>query len=244
MLTLTLTPNPCNPIPHQKERIVKAGGRVFAVKYNDGMDGPQRVWLGNMDMPGLAMSRSLGDTVAHTAGVTSHPDTHIYGLDMPCRDQKTPGSTHSSEAAASSPPAAAAATDTVATMPPPPGMEDRHGDALPLPENPGGGQGDGGGGEEVQRVRGEGVILLLATDGLWEFLTSQQCVDIAASCAEPRLAVEHLIKVANEKWMQEEKVSDRKHFHAEKRERERERERESEREQLALQRTYNGCFCC
>lgn len=30
---------------------------MFSVEYSDGVDGPPRVWLGNMDMPGLAMSR-------------------------------------------------------------------------------------------------------------------------------------------------------------------------------------------
>ncbi len=39
-------------------------------RYEDGIDGPARVWLGHMDIPGLAMSRSLGDTVAHTAGAS------------------------------------------------------------------------------------------------------------------------------------------------------------------------------
>jgi hypothetical protein len=43
--------------PAEKERIIAAGGRVFAVEYDDGIDGPPRVWLGHMDVPGLAMSR-------------------------------------------------------------------------------------------------------------------------------------------------------------------------------------------
>lgn len=43
--------------PKEKERIIAAGGRVFAVEYDDGIDGPPRVWLGHMDVPGLAMSR-------------------------------------------------------------------------------------------------------------------------------------------------------------------------------------------
>ena len=54
-------------LPAEKARIEAKGGRVFAVEYDDGVDGPMRVWLGNMDVPGLAMSRSLGDVVAHTA---------------------------------------------------------------------------------------------------------------------------------------------------------------------------------
>lgn len=33
-----------------------------------------------MDIPGLAMSRSVGDTVAHTAGVISDPEMHVVEL--------------------------------------------------------------------------------------------------------------------------------------------------------------------
>jgi serine/threonine protein phosphatase PrpC len=54
---------------------------VFAVEYDDGLEGPPRVWLGHMDVPGLAMSRSLGDSVAHTAGVSSTPDFFERELD-------------------------------------------------------------------------------------------------------------------------------------------------------------------
>ena len=43
--------------PAEKKRILQCGGRVFAVEYDDGIDGPMRVWLGHMDVPGLAMSR-------------------------------------------------------------------------------------------------------------------------------------------------------------------------------------------
>ena len=60
--------------PKEKERILASGGRVFAVEYNDGIDGPPRVWLGHMHVSDLAMSRSFGDAVAHTAGVISDPE--------------------------------------------------------------------------------------------------------------------------------------------------------------------------
>lgn len=60
--------------PAEQKRIEQAGGRVFAVTYEDGIDGPARVWLAKIDIPGLAMSRSLGDTVAHSVGVSSIPD--------------------------------------------------------------------------------------------------------------------------------------------------------------------------
>lgn len=65
----------------EKERIINAGGRVFAVQYDDGIDGPPRVWLQNFDIPGLAMSRSLGDAIAHTAGVSSTPEIHEYDIE-------------------------------------------------------------------------------------------------------------------------------------------------------------------
>ena len=44
------------------------------------MDGPARVWLAHADIPGLAMARSLGDKVAHSAGVSSEPE--IFELQL------------------------------------------------------------------------------------------------------------------------------------------------------------------
>jgi len=35
--------------------------------------GPMRVWLKNENMPGLAMSRSIGDKVAASVGVSHEP---------------------------------------------------------------------------------------------------------------------------------------------------------------------------
>ncbi len=35
--------------------------------------GPERVWLKDIDVPGLAMSRSFGDAVASTVGVIVIP---------------------------------------------------------------------------------------------------------------------------------------------------------------------------
>ena len=61
-------------LPEEKARIENAGGRVFSMEYEDGYDGPVRVWLADQDIPGLAMSRSLCDTVAHSVGVISTPE--------------------------------------------------------------------------------------------------------------------------------------------------------------------------
>lgn len=40
----------------------------------------QRVWLKNHEFPGLAMSRSLGDKLAHTVGVIPEPDFQCVSL--------------------------------------------------------------------------------------------------------------------------------------------------------------------
>lgn len=123
--------------PEEKERILAAGGRVFAVEYEDGIDGPPRVWLGHMDVPGLAMSRSLGDSVAHTAGVSSLPEFTERELD--------PG------------------TDK---------------------------------------------CVVVATDGLWEFVSNQETIDMVMKVNTPAASVEELVKEARSRWMAEEQVID------------------------------------
>lgn len=123
--------------PKEKERILACGGRVFAVEYDDGVDGPPRVWLGHMDIPGLAMSRSLGDVVAHSAGVTSEPEFTEFDL------------------------------------------------------NP-----------ETDR------FLVVATDGLWEFVDNQETVDMVEAQATAADAVDVLVTEAATRWMHEEQVID------------------------------------
>jgi len=42
--------------------------------------GPARVWLQEVDVPGLAMSRSLGDYVAQSVGVSPEPEFNVYDI--------------------------------------------------------------------------------------------------------------------------------------------------------------------
>jgi serine/threonine protein phosphatase PrpC len=83
--TLRLVPAPVTvdhkpTLPTETRRILLAGGRVHAIRYADGVEGPVRVWCRDDDVPGLAMSRSLGDTVGKRAGVSSTPDVYTYTL--------------------------------------------------------------------------------------------------------------------------------------------------------------------
>jgi len=66
----------------EKKRSLAAGGRVEPLPGPPDEDcGPPRVWLKEVDVPGLAMSRSLGDDVAHTVGVSNLPEVISYKLD-------------------------------------------------------------------------------------------------------------------------------------------------------------------
>ena len=72
VLQLTVDHKP--ELPDEKRRIESSGGRV------DMVHGCGRIYLAHEDVPGLAMSRSLGDYVAHSAGVSSTPDIWDYDL--------------------------------------------------------------------------------------------------------------------------------------------------------------------
>mmetsp|Transcript_26861 Transcript_26861/g.23718 ORF Transcript_26861/g.23718 Transcript_26861/m.23718 type:complete len:82 (+) Transcript_26861:176-421(+) len=62
-------------LPLEEERIIRCGGRVEPYIDQAGrMKGPPRVWHKNHDMPGLAMSRSMGDSSAAQVGVLSIPE--------------------------------------------------------------------------------------------------------------------------------------------------------------------------
>lgn len=67
--------------PAEMHRILKHGGRVEAFKdYNGDPLGPARVWLKHENIPGLAMSRSIGDKIATQVGVTSEPEILEFQL--------------------------------------------------------------------------------------------------------------------------------------------------------------------
>ena len=64
-------------IPEEKMRIERSGGRVDKIY---GL-GPFRVWFKNEDFPGLAMSRSIGDRLAHRVGVSDIPEIKEFNID-------------------------------------------------------------------------------------------------------------------------------------------------------------------
>ncbi|KAF8071239.1 protein phosphatase [Scenedesmus sp. PABB004] len=57
----------------EAQRVVAAGGRIASFMCGDEPLGPPRVWLRDVNVPGLCMTRSFGDYVAATVGVIDTP---------------------------------------------------------------------------------------------------------------------------------------------------------------------------
>ena len=119
--------------PPEKARIIATNGRVAKLVDEAGESvGPYRVWLRYAWIPGLAMSRALGDVLAHRVGVSSEPDVTTHELSP----------------------------------------NDR--------------------------------FIILASDGVWEFITSEEAVEMVASCNSPEEASKLLVEEAHKRWMVEE----------------------------------------
>lgn len=63
--------------PDERRRILSHGGEVVRI---DG-DVPQRVFARGQEVPGLAMSRAIGDLVAHAVGVIHQPGVRRFALE-------------------------------------------------------------------------------------------------------------------------------------------------------------------
>ena len=69
--------------PDESKRIVNSGGRVKKCydEEHKRFIGPDRVWMKNKEEPGLAMTRSLGDKIAHNIGVSDEPEFKTFTYD-------------------------------------------------------------------------------------------------------------------------------------------------------------------
>ena len=63
----------------EAKRIIANNGRIDSYRDQHGNPlGPLRVWLKSEDVPGLAMTRSFGDGVAHSVGCNAEPEMSEY----------------------------------------------------------------------------------------------------------------------------------------------------------------------
>ena len=67
---------------NERKRILSKNGRIEQMKDEDGIPyGPLRVWLMNENLPGLAMTRSIGDMFGASIGITWRPSMVIKKLE-------------------------------------------------------------------------------------------------------------------------------------------------------------------
>ena len=69
--------------PDENKRIISNNGRIKKC-YDQELKkylGPDRVWLKNKEEPGLAMTRSIGDRIAHSVGVSDEPEFKNFTYD-------------------------------------------------------------------------------------------------------------------------------------------------------------------
>jgi serine/threonine protein phosphatase PrpC len=75
----------------ERERIKRAGGLIMTIGQRDGLEpvhenwessNPPRIWSSNRydKFPGCGFTRSIGDEIAHTLGVTARPELFTYPL--------------------------------------------------------------------------------------------------------------------------------------------------------------------
>lgn len=137
--------------PHRQDeynRVRSCGARIMSQEQLDGSrewhddwqmdldelaesdDDPPRIWLPNDSMPGCGFTRSLGDRVAKSIGVSALPEL----------------------------------------------LE--------------------------KQLSDEDEYLVLCSDGVFEFISNQMCMDIVAACGEPLAACHALIQEAYKLWLQ------------------------------------------
>ena len=123
----------------EAKRIYENNGRIQPFTEDGEFVGPQRVWIKEEEVPGLAMTRSFGDRVAATVGVMSEPEIKEFDFD----------------------------------------------------END--------------------KFMIIASDGIWEFISSQECVDIIQKYYENndlKGCCDYLYQESSKRWLKEEEVID------------------------------------
>ena len=123
----------------EAKRILENDGRIQPFTEEGEFVGPERVWIKEEEVPGLAMTRSFGDRVAATVGVMSEPEIKEFLFD----------------------------------------------------------EGD--------------KFMIIASDGIWEFISSQECVEIIDKFYEKgdlKGCCEFLYEESSKRWLKEEEVID------------------------------------
>eukprot|EP00887_Chlorella_sp_A99_P002157 scaffold21.g2157.t1 len=161
--------------PDERDRILAAGGRVdrTATDHKGNAVGPYRVFLPNQWAPGLALSRAFGDYCVTGVGVVPTPD--ITTLEFSA--------------------AAAAAASTAAALAA--GCPPSELDGAEVVGAAASGSWDDG---SAGAAAGDRHVLIVASDGLWEWVSNATAVRIASSFEKAEDAAHALVEAAQKHW--------------------------------------------
>ena len=123
----------------EAQRIIANNGRIKPFIEDGKFIGPERIWLKDKEVPGLSMTRSFGDKVAATVGITSEPEIKEFTFE----------------------------------------------------------EGD--------------KFMIIASDGIWEFISSQECINIIKKFYDKndlKGCCEYLYQESSKRWLKEEEVID------------------------------------
>ena len=123
----------------ERQRIIENDGRIQPFFEDGEFVGPERIWIKEEEVPGLAMTRSFGDRVAATVGVISEPEI------------------------------------------------------------------------KEEKFEENDKFMIIASDGIWEFISSQECVDIISNFYEKndiKGCCQYLYEESSKRWIKEEEVID------------------------------------
>lgn len=196
--------------PDERSRIVGAGGRVdrSATDHNGNAIGPFRVFLPNSWIPGLALSRAFGDFMVSGVGIVHYPDVTTLQF-------KAAAAAAASTTAALSTSAAAADgcsgpngvnSVAIATLVPADAAEEEPSfsaaaaaEAAAVSAELASSLGTGSWDDPVAPGGGRHV-LIVASDGLWEWLPNAAAVRIASSFERAEDAAHALVEAAQKHW--------------------------------------------
>ena len=193
-------------LPGEHERIVASGGAVIKPP----MDFNHRVYVKGQKYPGLAMSRSLGDLVGYRhAGISCTPDVTQYKL---LCSSSTALKKECGPLLGASLVMTNAHPMNVGTNNQAHGISDEEEELLSENDEDGRSEDttvppfmNSGNGSKSDEKESD-IFILLCSDGVWEFISSNEAVRIASKFPKSRapVAAEELARVSWDRWMIEE----------------------------------------
>ena len=200
-------------LPGEHERIISSGGAVIKPP----MDFNHRVYVKGQKYPGLAMSRSLGDLVGYLhAGISCTPDVTYYHLNVGSRkgsDESAPTTTahliqtnaHPLNVGANHQ-AHGMSEDEYDMSSDEEGSDDTTVPPFMLSNSENVAPANGLTNKTAVAEKESDLFLLLCSDGVWEFISSNEAAQIASKFPKSKAptAAEELARVSWDRWMIEE----------------------------------------